>query len=109
MKIATVSLRMLQPANVPARLGPPWGLAAGDVCMFAESFVAGQLVLLCIMCWKYVKEMFSSMWYLDLSHSELKTAEQSPAPDLICPVCILAKEKAGVRNTSAPSAFHREI
>lgn len=77
---------MLLPVDVPAHLGLLWGLAVGDVCRFAECFVAGRMALLCILCWKYVKEMFSSMWYLDLSHFELKTAEQSPAPDLICPV-----------------------
>lgn len=90
---------MLLPVDVPAQM---------FVCLLSGLWLGSQ-ILLCVLCCKYVREIFSSMWYLDLSHTEFKTAEQSPVPDLICAVYLLAKEKAGVRNISVPSASHREI
>lgn len=75
----------LPPAELPVHMGLAWDLAAGDVGVFAGWFVAGLSALLCILDWKPLKEMISSIRHLDLSQG------------------------LQVRSTSAHSTFHREI
>lgn len=92
---------ILLPVDVPEQSGLLWGLAMGDVCMFAEWFVAGQSALLCVLCWKYVKEIFSSMWYMGLPHSELKTAEQSQHQTLLSSVPLGKGQSRSKKHISA--------